>query len=565
MHFEFLNFVLAFVEGFALILSPCILPILPIMLSGTIEGGKKRPLGIITGFTIVFTLFTLLSHYLVTHLGINLDRLRDAAFILIILFGIVMVSSYLTDKFSLLTQKVANFGTSFASGEQEGGGFLSGVLLGGLVSLVWTPCAGPILAAALIQIAVQKTALGSFFALFAFALGSVMPMVIIALLGKKLVRSIGFIKKHTELLRKIFGVIIIVTALALAYISHFRPDLFALLAAPGTAPPAEKTKATTSPTTGLIDELLIPYAAPALAGLGPWINSEPLTLAQLRGKVVLIDFWTYSCINCIRTLPFLLAWDKAYHNQGLVIIGVHTPEFEFEKNADNVRQAVARFGIHYPVALDNQYATWNNYQNSYWPAHYLIDKQGRVVYQHFGEGDYATTEHNIRVLLGLNPMQNMASSGLNAAMPSYDETPETYLGYVRSGTFAGKEAPVTDETANYTFPTQLPRDDWALQGAWLIHGQKIVAMAAGSAIKIHFRAQHVYVVMGNTTHKPLRVKVLLNGQPIGAEGGADVQNSEVTVTAQRLYEVAGFPEVATGEITLIIEDPGVELYTFTFG
>ena len=431
MHLEFLNFILAFLEGFALILSPCILPILPIMLSGTIEGGKRRPLGIITGFAITFTLFTLLSHFLVTHLGINLDRLRDAAFILIILFGVVMVSSYLTEKFSLLTQKVANIGTKFTSGDQQGGGFLSGVLLGGLISLVWTPCAGPILAAALIQIAVQKTALGSFLALFAFALGSVTPMLIIALLGKKLVRSIGFIKKRTELLRKIFGIIIIVTTLALAYVSHFRPDLFALLSAPGTAAPVETT-AVPSSTTGLADGLLIPYAAPALAGLGPWINSEPLTLAQLKGKVVLIDFWTYSCINCIRTLPYLLAWDKAYRDQGLVIIGVHTPEFEFEKNADNVRQAVARFGIHYPVALDSQYATWNNYNNSYWPAHYLIDKQGKVVYQHFGEGDDATTEHNIRVLLGLNPMKKMVAAGLNEATPNYEQTPETYLGYARS-------------------------------------------------------------------------------------------------------------------------------------
>ncbi len=566
MQVELLNIILAFLEGFALILSPCILPILPIMLSGTIEGGKRRPLGIITGFAITFTVFTILSHFLVTHLGINLDRLRDVAFILIILFGVVMLSSSLTEKFSLLTQKVASIGTSFTSSGQPGGGFFSGVLLGGLVSLVWTPCAGPILAAALIQIAVQKTALASFLALFAFALGSVTPMLIIALLGKKLVNSIAFIKKHTELLRKIFGVIIIATTLALAYISHFRPDLFALLAAPETAAPNPVTKNTVSPTTGLVDELLIPYTAPNLAGLDPWINSQPLTLSQLKGKVVLIDFWTYSCINCIRTLPFLLAWDKAYHDQGLVIIGVHTPEFEFEKNADNVRQAVTRFGIHYPVALDNQYATWNNFHNSYWPAHYLIDKQGRVVYQHFGEGDYATTEHNIRVLLGLNPMQKMAIAGLNATTPEYEQTPETYLGYERSENFASPEEQVANQTANYIFPPQISSNDWALQGKWLVNAQKIVAMSTVSAIKIHFRAKHVYAVMGNTTSTPISVKVLFNGKPIDpAESGMDVKDAAISVTGQRLYEVANFPSVISGEITLIVEGAGVELYTFTFG
>ncbi len=497
MHLEFLNFFLAFLEGCALILSPCILPILPIILSGTIAGGKLRPLGVITGFVITFALFTLGSHFLVTHLGINLDRLRDVAFLLITLFGVVMVSNYLTEKFGLFTQKLANIGMDLSGGEQQGG-FLSGLLLGSLVSLIWTPCAGPILAAALIQIAVQKTVLGSTIALFAFALGSVTPMLIIALLGKKLLRSLTAIKKHTTLLRKIFGVIIIVTTLILAYISHFRPNLLASLAAP--AAPAKKSAGNLP--SGLTDGLAIPYPAPPLIGLGPWINSSPLILSSLTGKVVLIDFWTYSCINCLRTLPYLLAWDKAYRDQGLVIIGVHTPEFEFEKNAANVRQAVARLGISYPVALDNQYATWNNYQNSYWPAHYLIDKQGRVVYQHFGEGEYGVTEHNIRVLLGLPLAGDMVIKTPTEISPSYEQTPETYLGYERAESFASPEALMPDRTVNYTFPSRLSQDHWALRGAWQINRQKIIAMSPASAIEIHFQASAVYVVMGSTTAAP---------------------------------------------------------------
>lgn len=572
MHLELLNYFLAFLEGLALIVSPCILPILPIMLAGTIEGSKKRPLGIIVGFVVTFALFTLFSHFLVVSLGINLNHLRDIAFILIVLFGVVMVSEYLTERFGLLTQKLADIGTHMTSSNRKAEGFLSGLILGSLVSLVWTPCAGPILAAALIQIAVQKTTLSSFLALLAFALGSAVPMLLIALLGKKLLNSVGFIKKRTALLRKIFGMIIIVTTVTLAYISHFRPDLFAKLASSpssatlGTSTLSSANKsAVISPTMSLANGLAKPYLAPEFSGIDLWINSNPLTLAELKGKVVLIDFWTYSCINCIRTLPYLLAWDKNYGKQGLVIVGVHTPEFEFEKNPDNVRQAVARFGIHYPVALDNQYATWNNFQNSYWPAHYLIDKKGRVVYQHFGEGEYAETEHNIRVLLGLNSMMNLATGKVNALVPSDQLTPETYFGYERMENFTRSKSPVINQSANYTFSQQLPLNAWSLNGSWRIEGQKIIATSSGAAIKIHFQANHVYAVMGNTTNGTIKVKVLLNGQPVGTYAGTDVHNNEVIVTGHRLYEVARFSKNTTGEITLIVDNPGLALYTFTFG
>lgn len=553
---EFLNFFLAFLEGCALILSPCILPILPIILSGTIAGDKRRPLGIITGFAVTFALFTLGSRFLVAHVGISFDWLRDAAFLLIALFGLVMVSDALSEKFGLITQKIANTSIRLTSGKP--GGFLSGLLLGSLVSLIWTPCAGPILAAALVQIATQKTVLGSVIALFAFALGSVTPMLLIALVSKKMLYSINIIKKHTIMLRKIFGLIIIITALLLAYITHFRPDLWVSLATPTEKNP-------TNFSVGLTDKLIFPYAAPSLAGSGPWINSSPLTLASLKDKVVLIDFWTYSCINCLRTLPYLLVWDKAYRNHGLVIIGVHTPEFEFEKNVNNVQQAVKRLGITYPVFLDNQYATWRNYNNSYWPAHYLIDKQGAVVYQHFGEGDYAATEHNIRVLLGLNLTEKKAPDLHKKFSLANNQTPETYFGYERSQNFASSQEQVPARAANYTFPLQLAPNYWALNGTWQINGEKIIAKSSAAAIKIHFNAQAVYVVMGNTAATPVTAKVLLNGQLIGSQGGKDVRNSEVIVTGQRLYEIGQFSTVKDGEITLLFLTPGVELYTFTFG
>jgi cytochrome c biogenesis protein CcdA/thiol-disulfide isomerase/thioredoxin len=552
--FQWINFFLAFLEGLALIVSPCILPILPILLSSTITGGKRRPLGIIIGFSLTFAVFTLLSHFLVAHLKINLDVIRDAAFILIILFGIVMISDYLTEKFSLFTQKLANLGNPQTLPGQKSAGFFSGLLMGSLVSLIWTPCAGPILAAALIQIAVQKTTTSAFLALLAFALGSAVPMLIIALLGKTLIHRINFIKKRTGLLRKIFGVIIIVTTVILAYISHFRPQIFASLTQSNPSAPVKT----------IPDESLAPYPAPPLAGLGPWINSAPLTLSQLRGKVVLIDFWTYSCINCIRTLPYLLMWDKKYRDQGLVIIGVHTPEFEFEKNPENVRQAVIRFNIHYAVALDNQYMTWNNYNNHYWPAHYLIDQNGRVVSQQFGEGHYAETERHIRLLLGLPSEKTAASSP--AELANYTQTPETYLGSARAENFASPEPLISGQIRHYTFPSQLPIGHWALEGDWKISAESILSSAPATAIKIHFHAEQIYVVIGNTTGNPIKIRVLLNNKPMTQQdSGADVQNGVLTVTTHRLYALAHLPQQMNGEITLIIDSPGIEFYTFTFG
>jgi cytochrome c biogenesis protein CcdA/thiol-disulfide isomerase/thioredoxin len=546
-----LNLFLAFIEGFALILSPCILPILPILLAGSIEGGKKRPLGIILGFALVFSLFTLFSHFLVQATGINLNILRDISFVLLGLFGLVMLSNYWTEKLSTWTQKLANIGSNIKVLNTAQGGFWSGFFLGGLVSLIWTPCAGPILAAALVQIATQKTLVASFVTLLAFSLGSILPMIIIAVLGQKIIRSIGFLKKKTIILRKIFGAIIILTTLVLAYISHFKPEYFALLASQPSNPPEAKNISVTQ-FNNLTDKLNAHYPAPAIAGITAWIHSPPLNLQELRGKVILIDFWTYSCINCIRTLPYLLAWDKHYRDHGLVIIGVHTPEFEFEKNLENVKQAVARFGIQYPVALDNNYVTWQNYNNSYWPAHFLIDQNGQVVYTHFGEGDYDVTEHNIRILLGMNPKNSIAPQNYKI---SYAQTPETYFGYARAARFASPQNLKSDSISLYTFPAQLSQDQWALSGEWLVREQNIRAMKFNAAIKINFYASQVYLVMGSINNEPIKVQVLLNNKPIGV----------VTVTNQKLYEMASFATPTNGELTLIISQPGVELYTFTFG
>ena len=560
-----INYGLAFVEGFALILSPCILPILPIMLSGTIEGGKKRPLGIICGFVITFALFTLFSRFLVQHLGVDLDIVRKAAFILIACFGVVLISDYLSEKFSHFTQRIANVGANITTGKTEGG-FFSGLFLGAFISLIWVPCGGPIIAAAIVQTAVQKTSLLSFFTFFFFALGSAIPMLIIALVGRKVIDKISFLKNRSGLLRKLFGVIIVFAALFAPFAGNF-------VAVAGYAPMPAAPNVTQPMNTNIKDnEQLIhglsnPYPAPPLAGNSAWINSAPLTLAQLKGKVVLIDFWTYSCINCIRTLPYLKSWYDKYHQDGFVIIGVHTPEFEFEKNLTNVKEAVAKDQIIYPVVLDNDYKTWLNYNNQYWPADYLIDKNGNVVYQHFGEGDYAEAEHNIRTLLGIkaamvSEMQKPQENELALLL----QTPETYLGSERAQTYAGTQPLVADLTQKFAFPAVLAKDNWALQGKWTISQQRITSVGNNPAVRIHFFAGKVYAVMGSVQNKPVIIKVLLNGKPISNDdAGKDVKNGYALLTGHTLYSIVSLKKPATGILELIPASSGAEFYTFTFG
>lgn len=285
-------------------------------------------------------------------------------------------------------------------------------------------------------------------------------------------------------------------------------------------------------------------------------------MSDLQGKVILIDFWTYSCINCIRTLPYLKAWYEKYHQQGFVLIGIHSPEFQFEKSLANVQRAVKRYGIKYPVALDNQFVTWRNYNNHYWPAHYLINKEGKVVYQHFGEGDYEITENNIRYLLNLD----------NFAVPTmlpeeryvFGQTPEIYLGYARANRNLSP-ALIHDKPNQYHFPTELPHNAWALEGGWKVAPDKIVSGQANAALKIQFNARKVFIVMGNASSRPIDVTVLLNNKPILAYKGKDVINSTVKVTKHSLYEVVSLPHFSPSILEIKADSPGLEVYTFTFG
>jgi thiol-disulfide isomerase/thioredoxin len=295
--------------------------------------------------------------------------------------------------------------------------------------------------------------------------------------------------------------------------------------------------------TGLIDGVAKPYPAPVFTGIDAWLNSNPLTMASLKGKVVLIDFWTYSCINCVRTLPYITAWDRKYREKGLVIVGVHAPEFEFEKNIDNIKNAISKNHIEYPVAVDNKLFTWDAFHNRYWPAQYLINKEGEVVYTHFGEGDDDITEHNIRTLLGLAG-QPMPIASEQASESHDDQTPETYLGDSRAERFS-KMAPESG----------LPLNHWSRTGKWTSDAQRIISMSADDALMIHFNAQKVFLVMGSSTGKPLKVSLRLNGKSL----------NDITVDKHTLYQLLDLNKFQSGMLEIKANAAGLECYAFTFG
>lgn len=536
MQQSLIQIALAFFEGFALIISPCILPILPIMLSASLTGNRSRPFGIICGFITTFTLFTLFSRFFFQSLHLTPEYLRIASFVLLILLGLIMLSDYLTEKFNIATNRLLNVGNSFQSVNNQEGGFFSGLLFGGLVGIIWTPCAGPILAAVIVQVIIQHSSLMSLLTVVAFAVGAGIPMLLIALFGRNVLQHFDFFRNHASIIRKILGLIILASVLAMIFLPA---DFFV---------PTSSENTTSITQNKLVDGLETTYQAPEIIGISEWLNSPPLNISELKDKVILIDFWTYSCINCIRTLPFIKDWYAKYHDKGLVIIGVHTPEFLFEHDVNNIKKAVASFGIKYPVAIDNDFKTWQNYQNQYWPAHYLINKEGKVVYVHFGEGDYSITENNIRFLLGINSLAPMKQDQIFSSQM----TPETYLGYERMANFASVERILSNRIGNYSYPTVLAMNQWALQGLWTINADKIVSGGINSSIKLHYYAKSVYAVMGASV--PMKIKIVVADNP-----------KDVLINEHKLYTIVDNSTLTDGEVEIICPSPGVEAYTFTFG
>ncbi len=404
----------AALSGLVTVCSPCILPVLPVVLSSTLTGGKRRPMGVIAGLIVSFSVFTLAITQIVAWLGLSATSLRLAAVALIGVLGLSLIVPALGDRVERALSRLPGL-ARLSQGAGFGAGFLTGASLG----LVWAPCAGPILAAVTALAATQRLSWGAAALVAAYAVGAGLPLLGIAYGGRAAMRRVPLFVRNTGRLQRVFGAVMVLTAALIA----FNADTLVTAWATGLAPASwtaqlsgfessplvsrelgQLTLATATPTPSASAGSPTPSLAdlgpaPEITGIDHWINSSPLTLQEQRGKVVLVDFWTYSCINCIHTLPYVTAWYDHYKDDGFVVIGVHTPEFAFEQDTPNVEQAVERFDIAYPVAQDNTYLTWRAFDNQYWPAEYLIDANGHIRYEHFGEGSYARTEAAIQELL----------------------------------------------------------------------------------------------------------------------------------------------------------------------
>ena len=522
---------LALAEGFGLAFSPCILPILPLILASSASGSKVRPLQIIAGFIVSFTLFSLVSRQILAATGIQQDQIQMGAYALLLLFGLVMLIPWLESKFASGTGPLADWAQKINSNEimdKRGGGFLVGALIG----IVWIPCAGPILAIAVLQVIQSQTNLDAMATIAAFSIGAAIPMLFIAYAGQSLIKHVQALSKHAVAIRRAMGVVIII--FAGMGLSGFNLGVWAVTQG-FAAEPFEQQE------TRLKDGLSRPYKAPDFEGIAYWINSPALTMADLKDKVVLIDFWTYSCINCIRTLPYLKSWYEKYKDDGFVIVGVHSPEFAFEGEVRNVKKAVKKFGITYPVALDNSFDTWRNYENRYWPAHYLISREGKVVYTHFGEGQYDVTENNIRHLLGLDHRDDLEEGDKPY---SFGQTPETYLGTARA-----------DNEIRYDKDAgSLPLHHWFVTGNWLRTREHIESREAGAALTMHFRSRKVFLVMESADDYPKTVKISYKGW-----------ERQLTVQDSELYELIDAGQVTADTVRIEAQDPGLRMFAFTFG
>jgi cytochrome c biogenesis protein CcdA/thiol-disulfide isomerase/thioredoxin len=590
--------IFAFLAGVGTALSPCVLPVLPALLSAGAAGGRRRPLGVVLGLSITFTVTIVGVASVVDGVGLGSDPLRALSVVVLLAFGVVLLMPRVSARLEAPLSRLARFGP-----RSGGNGFWSGLLVGGALGFVYTPCASPILAAV---ISVSAASGRTLVLAIVYAAGSALVLLALTLGGRSVferVRRAG----RGDLLQRAMGAVMILTAIAILtnldvnfdqLIAEQIPDvnLTAGLecsqsvtsrlheitghrarfvpangsSACGSSGGSVAVAARSAPAATLLAtarKLPALGMAPEFSETEDWFNTpaaRPLSISGLRGRVVLVDFWTYTCINCIRTLPYLKAWDKAYRSDGLTIVGVETPEFPFEREAGNVRDAISRFGLHYPVVQDNRMGTWNAYGNEDWPADYLIDSRGQVRYVSIGEGDYGQTETAIRALLaeaGARP--GARGRPEDVVVPSQQATPETYLGTNRA---EGWLAPPRNGLHDYGGPVtgSLALNEFAYSGAWRIAGQPATAVS-GAGIDVEFQARNVYLVMSSPGERPLPVQVLLDGRPIAArDAGADVHDGVVTVREQRLYSLVSLPADARGHLTLRFA-PAVSGYAFTFG
>jgi cytochrome c biogenesis protein CcdA/thiol-disulfide isomerase/thioredoxin len=599
-------YAVAFLGGVLTILSPCILPVLPFVFTRTGQPFLRSGLPLLAGMAVTFaavaTLAAVGGGWVVQANAWG----RWLALALMIVFGLALMLPSLADR---LMRPFVALGNRLGDSAGNDGSPGSSLVLGVATGMLWAPCAGPILGLILTGAALRGANVETSLLLFAYAAGSAVSLAAALLLGSKvfgaLKRSLG----AEEWIRRALGGAVVVAAVAIAF--GLDTGFLARVATASTTKVEKLLFARLMPDRGG-DDVLLP--GPAMAGAGAmmsgnnpammqggaamsargavaaqasvrmppldgateWLNSEPLTREALRGKVVLIDFWTYSCINCIRALPYVRAWHQKYEDEGLIVIGVHSPEFAFEKSLRNVQREVRDLEITYPVAVDNDYAIWRAFSNQYWPAHYFVDATGNIRHTHFGEGEYDVSERVIQELLTEAGSAGAASAlvtvgGEGAALPS-DQlsvlSPETYIGHSRAESFVSPGGQVPDTAHDYTVPERLGLNDWALEGNWTVGEEDALLNSAGGRIVFRFFARDLHLVLGpRDDGQAIRFRVRVDGAPPGDDRGVDVDAAgEGTVTEERLYQlIRQSGEVRDRLFEIEFLEPNVMAYAFTFG
>ncbi len=596
---------LVFLGGALTIVSPCILPVLPFVFA---RGGRSfatSTLPLLIGMALTFAAVATLTA-VAGSWAVNLNSWgRWVALVVMGLFGLALISRRVADWTS---RPLVAFGNRIVqTGEREGrSSVVQSLLLGIAVGFLWSPCAGPILGGLILTgAAINGPNAHTSLLLLTFGVGAATSLAIVMLAGGKVVRAVKGSLGAGEWVRRGLGVLVLAAAVAIgmgwdtgvltqlslngtnsieqALMAKLHPSSTTpaqaggggmMMSAQGAGPAggammamAPKGAGAALPTEGQM---------PPLAGAIAWLNSPPLTSEGLRGKVVLVDFWTYSCINCLRELPYVRAWAAKYGPAGLVIIGVHTPEFAFEKVVGNVQKAIKDLGVTYPVAVDSDYKIWGAFNNQYWPALYFIDAKGIIRHHHFGEGEYDESERVIKQLLHEAGAQSVATGladvsaqGVQAAASNlYQISPETYVGYARAANFASPQGVSKDQAAKYTVPTSLTADQWALGGAWNVTSEGAVLQQAGGKIVYRFNGRDLHLVLGPMKDgRAVHFKVRLDGMDPGESKGADIAaDGSGVVTEQRLYQLIRLVHPgAEHTVEIEFQDAGVEAFAFTFG
>jgi cytochrome c biogenesis protein CcdA/thiol-disulfide isomerase/thioredoxin len=562
---------ISFIAGILTVLAPCSLPLLPVIIGGSIGAKQKeraRPYLIAISLAGAIVIFTLVLKVSTVLINLSPDVLTDVSGGILIALGLVSVFPELWEKLMIKLNWEAASQRFLGKSEQNKGKWLGPILTGIALGPVFASCS-PTYAFILASV-LPHSFLSGLIYLITYSIGLVLALLLISLAGRKAIVRLSWVSDTHSLFRRLIGILFILIGIALAagqevpietWVANHLPfdetKIENVLLAKQNKSSLVRKISTTISDAGVLN--VQPTPAPAFQGLTNWTNSPPLTMSGLKGKVVLVDFWTYSCINCIRSIPYVEKWYQTYHSKGLVIVGVSTPEFAFEHDPTNVRAAVKKDGITYPVALDNNDDTWNAFSNDSWPADYLIDKNGDIRYVSLGEGSYGTTEKAIQILLGINqPLQTPTSN-----VPiTQTQTPETYFGTNRTQDYAGTPQ-LAAGAATFTPATSLDTNAWTLGGSWQISPEYITSEDSVATLTFHVAAKDVYMVAGSTGSQPEPVGVSLPSANAG-QYGSDAPGGTATVSGSRLYHIVSLNKAGDTTVTLSVPK-GVSLYTFTFG